>query len=130
MSATAHEMTLADSLRECAAVCSRALDACVAHGGRERPQLSALMLATAGLERAADTRPDDSGRELSLVIASTLAAEAAAVLRTADDAILREAADAAERAASLCRRAYGRRAASMRSAASTSAAFAGSPPRA
>lgn len=108
MGATASAV-LADTLRECAGVCTRTLEACIAAGESERPYLSALMLAAAGLERAADTPAADPSRDLSLVIASTLAAEAAAVLRGAGDDHLSEAAGAAERAASLCRRAYARR---------------------
>jgi hypothetical protein len=124
VTATAHGATLAELLRESAAVCARALDACVDARQTERPYFSALMLAAAGLERAADAHRGDPSREVSLLIASTLAEEAAAALREADDDTLREAADAAERAAYVCR------AASMRSAASSSAASAGSPPRA
>jgi hypothetical protein len=124
MSATAHGTTLANVLRECAEVCTRTLEACVAARATDLPYFSPLMLAAAGLERATDAQPDDAMYEVSLLIASTLAEEAVSVLRAAADDGLRDAAAAAERAAYACR------AASMRSVASSSAASAGSPPRA
>ena len=101
--------SLAANLRECVSVCEHTL--ALYRESEEttgKSFFSAVMLAMAGIERVIDAEDAGQEREVSLMIAASLAREAAQTVRRhgLDEQLLR-CADACVRAALLCEKAPG-----------------------